>query len=313
MRFIAFLFLVCLSFSLPVNAHEKKVIVITGASRGIGYATAKYLSTCGYCVYATGRTLQKGSSDIAIEYLDVTDNVSIQKCIGKIIKKEGRIDVLINNAAYALGGPVEHLSIEEAKSEFDTNFFGVMRMCQEVIPYMRAQGSGHIINISSEQGVYGVPYGTMYSASKAALESFSEGLSIELLPWNIHVSLIEPGLVDTQFSVVYGTRQLKDDPYKDIMMRIHSFQSQYKRKTPIPCQSPEDIAKCIGAVVTSPCPHLRYQTSEAAKERVSTKLSDLSGQVYTHALQKEVEFLLATPSCQSHDERNQKDNDKDPE
>lgn len=269
--------------------HENKVVLITGASRGIGLATAKYLAKKGYTVYATMRTLDPNlpsHKNLHFELLDVTDSSTIQSTVNKIIKNEGYLDILINNAGYALGGPVECLSMKEIQEQMDVNFFGVIRVCQEVLPHMRKLQKGQILNISSEQGIYGLPYGSLYTASKAALELFSEALSIEVLPWNVVVSIIEPGLVRTNFSIKMGSRKLEQNPYQKILDTIAISLDQRNKNIESlgPCQSPEEIAQFLLKVIEDPKPQLRYQTSKAAEEMVSMKLKDLSGKEYTQIM-----------------------------
>ena len=274
----------CLFFYVYTLQAEKKVVLITGASRGVGFATAELLANNGYSVYAAVRNTEQFDPEwnktIHIEQLDVTDDATIQKTVANIIEREGHIDILINNAGYALAGPLECLSMNEIQDQMNVNFFGVIRTCQAVLPQMRKQKSGHIINISSEQGTYGLPYGSLYTSSKAAIESLSEAMSIELSPWNIHVSIVEPGMIATHFSVKLGTRTIEESPYELICAKIRDSLLEERRPSET-CQTPEQIAQFLQTVIESQNPQLRYQTSKKAEETVSQFLKDPSGQEYS--------------------------------
>jgi len=259
---------------------ENKVVLITGASRGIGRATAEYLAEQGYTVYAPPRNS-----------LDVTN--PSEKLIDAIVEKEGRIDVVINNAAYALAGPLECLTLDEMHAQMEVNFFGPIRVCQAVLPQMRKQKSGHIINISSEQGSYGLPYGSLYTASKAALESLSEALSIELLPWNIKISIVQPGMVATNFTVQLGTREVND--YSKVCQKIADSLTEVRTPSET-CQSPQEVAQFLCNVIEDPNPKLRYQTSKSAEESVSHFLKDPSGQEYTNWIKSLIDPQKSTSS-----------------
>jgi short-subunit dehydrogenase len=171
----------------------KKVVLITGISTGFGKQTAKLLSDKGYCVYGTVRKETHSEESFHYIKMDLTDYESIKKAVTFIIEKEGRIDILINNAGMHTGGPIETSPIENIKLQMDTNFVGMVQLVQEVLPIMRKQGEGEIINFSSIGGLMGLPFQPFYSASKFAIEGFSEALRMELKQFNIKVVLINPG------------------------------------------------------------------------------------------------------------------------
>lgn len=288
------LFALSLSYK-PLLSEEPgqkgKVVFITGASRGVGLAAAERLARDGFHVYAGVRNLNNltPQKNLHFELLDILDSTAIQSVVQKIIQKEGSLDILINNAGFALGGPVECLSMEEIKEQMDVNFFSVIRMCQAILPQMRKQKAGRIINISSEQGVYGLPYGSLYTASKAALESLSEALSIEVLPWNIKVSIVEPGLLKTRFSIKMGSRTVIGNPYQKIVDIIqHSLDERNAHPELLPSgQSPEEIAQFLQKVIEDPQPQLRYQTSKSAEDTVAECIKDVSGKEYLERMKSQ--------------------------
>ena len=191
------------------RSQQGKVAVVTGSSSGIGIETSLLLAGKGFYTYATMRNLNKSQKindvvekenlPLKILQLDVTDDKSVKDAIRQITDESSRIDVLVNNAEYGVMGAVEDLSIDEFKSQFETNFFGVIRVTKEVIPIMRNQGSGNIINVSSVGGRIGIPLNTAYISSKFAIEGFSESMRYELEQFGIDVILIEPGVVKTNF------------------------------------------------------------------------------------------------------------------
>lgn len=176
-----------------------KVVLVTGASSGIGHEIAAFLHNKGYIVYGLSR---RESQDVPFHTIrmDVTRASSIQEAVEKIITKENRIDVLINNAGMGISGSVEDTPVEDAKYLFDVNFFGAFQVSKYVIPYMRTQGSGKIINVSSLAANFPIPFQAFYSASKAALSTMSHALHNELKPFNVFVSVILPGDIKTAFS-----------------------------------------------------------------------------------------------------------------
>lgn|SRR3989338_202931 len=190
-----FVTLFSLLFALPLNGAENRVVMITGTSKGIGMATAHYLAEKGYHVYGTTRSSnQIPSENLHYLQVDLCDEGSIQAAVDAVLQKEGRIDILINNAGYALVGPIETLAYRDIQDQMEINFYAPIRFVQAVLPAMRSQESGHIINISSTNAQNTPPFGSMYAASKAALESFSESLCLEVQPFNISVSIVEPWL-----------------------------------------------------------------------------------------------------------------------
>jgi short-subunit dehydrogenase len=194
---------------------EQKVILITGASSGFGKISAQILAERGHIVYGTSRKQTDSPEKVIMLAMDVTDPYSIQKIITHIYSEQGRIDVLINNAGMGIGGALELATQEEVLQQMNTNFFGVVNMCNAVLPYMRKARQGKIINISSIAGIMAVPYQGFYSASKFAIEGYSEALALELHPFHIKVCLVEPGDFKTGFTASrnISTATLNDSDY----------------------------------------------------------------------------------------------------
>ena len=212
----------------------EKVAVITGTSSGIGFETALALAREGYYTYATMRDTtksekikelgQKENLKIDVLELDVDDENSVKTAIQKILDQKQRIDILVNNAGWGLWGCVEDVSIDEFKAQFDTNFFSIIRLIQEVGPTMRKQGSGKIINISSVAGRIGFPASPAYISSKFALEGLSESLRLEMAPFGVDVIIIEPGVIKTNFlnPVRLSKNSETDTAYSDITNKVVS-------------------------------------------------------------------------------------------
>jgi len=180
--------------------NRQSVVLITGASSGIGHAIAESLVQEGMRVFGASRYPDRVTPAAGAEYvrLDVRSEESVQACVNEVMKRAGHIDVLLNNAGYELGGAIEATTLEEAKTQFETNFFGVARMVKAVLPPMRERGSGHILNMSSVVGwLVPAPFLGYYAASKMALEAYTEVLRHEVLPFGIKVSLIEPSFINT--------------------------------------------------------------------------------------------------------------------
>jgi len=176
---------------------DQKVVLVTGASSGIGQATAELLAAHGFTVFGTSRTPIQDKRSYTWLPLDVRSDASVQAAVQSLLAQAGRIDVLVNNAGYVQFGAIEESNVADAQAQFDTNLFGVIRMVKAVLPVMRKQGSGRIINVSSIVGHIAAPYGGLYSASKFALEGLSESLSAEVRQFGVSVSLVEPSYVNT--------------------------------------------------------------------------------------------------------------------
>ena len=234
---------------------SSKVILITGATSGIGKTCAEYLSIKGHKVYGTGRNPSHNNQDYTLIKMDVTDDQSVSDAVKDVISKEQKIDVLINNAGMGIAGSIEDTSIEEAKKQFETNFFGNLRVTNTLLPIMRKNKSGHIINISSIGGVISLPFQGLYCASKFAIEGLTESLNYEVKSHGIKVSLIQPGDFKTGFT---GNRILadssKDSIYKDQMNESLSIMEKDEQSGP----TPDIIAKKIDSIISSNSPKLRY-------------------------------------------------------
>ena len=185
-----------------MEATSKPVVLITGASSGIGKTCAEHLHAQGYRVYGTSRraAAAPSSDGFRLIAMDVTSEDSVAQAIELILSREGRLDVVFNNAGDGIAGAVEDTSIEEARQQLDTNFFGVLRVCRAALPVMRKQGAGLILNVSSLGGLVGLPFQGLYSASKFAVEGMTEVLRMEVRPFGVRVALIEPGDFRTGFT-----------------------------------------------------------------------------------------------------------------
>jgi NAD(P)-dependent dehydrogenase (short-subunit alcohol dehydrogenase family) len=197
---------------------EGAVALVTGASSGIGEATAERLAKAGYKVFGTSRRgIHAGKRSFEMLSLDVTRNESVEAAVGEVMRVDGRIDLLVNNAGVGTApAGAEESSLEQARSIFDTNFFGVVRMTRAVVPHMRRQGRGRIINIGSVLGFLPSPYGALYAATKHALEGYSESLDHELRTRGIRVSVVEPAYTKTQIDANALEADSKLDEYREV-------------------------------------------------------------------------------------------------
>jgi NAD(P)-dependent dehydrogenase (short-subunit alcohol dehydrogenase family) len=267
---------------ITYDRNKKVVAVVTGSSSGIGFETSLLLAKNGFFTYATMRNIDKSDAIIDLKLkeklplevlkLDVTNDKSVKEAIEKIINEQERIDVLVNNAGYALVGPLEELSIQEFKEQFETNLFGVIRVIQEILPIMRKQRHGTIVNISSLAGRIGFPLTSAYVSSKFALEGLSESMAYEVEQFGIKVILIEPGVIKTNFdknlkigkkvSISTTTTNNSNSPYADITeKRIAGFKPRFESGS-----SSIEVAKVILKAFTSKNPpsESRYMVGDDA-------------------------------------------------
>jgi NAD(P)-dependent dehydrogenase (short-subunit alcohol dehydrogenase family) len=257
---------------------NEKVALVTGSSRGIGFVTSTILARNGFLTYASMRNLDKekeirlvvDKEKIRLKtiQLDVTDSNSVDNAIKSIMEQSGRIDVLVNNAGYGLVGAFEELGIEEIKQQYETNLFGVIRVTQAVLPIMRKQKSGIIVNMSSGAGRFGYPNGSAYVSTKFALEGLSESIAYEVEPFGIKIVLVEPGFVRTNFSNVVGKRsQSPNSQYSKMTEKMADNIEQMKLKS----SPPELVANVVLEAVTNKNPNLRYLAGKDVEQWIEQK------------------------------------------
>jgi NAD(P)-dependent dehydrogenase (short-subunit alcohol dehydrogenase family) len=249
------------------NNVNVRVALVTGASSGIGQAAAKALAKAGFKVYGTSRRPSKVVSAEQIPYemltLDVTSDASVDAAVEEVIRLAGRIDVLVNNAGFGVApGGAEESSIDQAKSIFETNFFGVMRMTRAVLPHMRKQGNGRIINIGSVVGFLPMPYGAVYSASKHAIEGYSESLDHELRTRGIRVSVIEPAYTKTQFDANFLEPDSPLDEYREERSNLNKKMKVLLEKG----DDPSVVAEVVLQVAQATNPRLNYTAGARAAQ-----------------------------------------------
>ena len=248
---------------------KQKIILITGASSGIGFDAAQTLARQGHKVYAAARRTElmqplKADSITPLS-LDVTDEESMQRCVQAVLDKEGRIDVLVNNAGYGWFGAIETTPMEEARRQQEVNVFGLARMCQLVLPAMRKQGSGRIINTASIAGKIVLLYGGWYNVSKFSVEALSDALRMEVKPFGIDVSIIEPGGIKTDWGII-AARHLRESsartPYE--ASATTEADTLHKAYSGPWLSSPRVITRAISRAVNSRRPKTRYRTGRFA-------------------------------------------------
>ena len=261
--------------------QERKVALVTGSSSGIGFETALILARTGIHTYATMRNLEKSKNIIEISntenlplqviQLDVNNDTSVKYAIDRIISEKKRIDVLVNNAGYGLFGSLEDISIEEIKMQFETNFFGVIRVTKQVLPIMRGQNGGIIINVSSVGGRIGLPALSAYHSTKFALEGLSESISYEVEPFGIRVVIIEPGVIRTNIMNSSISTTKASDPKSPYIKLMQKVESRFRSNMENASSPPETVAKVILQAVTSENPELRYTVGNDATTLIQAR------------------------------------------
>ncbi len=240
-----------------------KIALVTGASSGIGEASAERLAQAGFKVYGTSRRgAQGGRRAYDMLALDVTSDASVQAAVAAVMQQEGRIDLLVNNAGVGVApAGAEESSIEQAQSIFETNFFGLVRMTRAVLPHMRAQGGGRIINIGSVLGFVPMPYGALYAATKHAVEGYTESLDHELRNWGIRAIVIEPAYTNTPFDA----NMLQPDAKLDAYRAVRTAVAQRVREVMAAAEGPQLVAAAVLKAAEAPTPSLRYTAGALAR------------------------------------------------
>ena len=260
--------------------NHNRVVLITGASSGIGQACFNHLHQKGYRVYGTSRQARPHTNETSkaekirstafeMIQMDVDDDASVTRGVDYILEKEGQLDAVVNNAGFGIAGSVEDTTIEEAKSQFDTNFFGAVRVCRAVLPTMRKQKYGCIVNISSVAGLISIPFQGMYSASKFALEGMMEALRLEVKPFNIHIVLIEPSDVRTEFTA----NRLKTfaAPQNEVYLEKFTAALGVTEVGETQGPSPAKIAHLLEHILDTPSPRFRYPVGHSSGVSIMLK------------------------------------------
>ncbi|MFZ1039683.1 MAG: oxidoreductase [Anaerolineales bacterium] len=265
-----------------MNGSDKRIALITGTSAGIGHATALALATSGYTTYATARHTEsienlkaQGLQTLA---LDVTNEQSMTEAINTIELQTGGIDILVNNAGYSEMGPIEEVSMERIRLQFETNVFGLIRLCQLVLPGMRRKHNGRIINVSSMGAEFTTPLAGIYHASKYAVEAISDALRFEVQPFGVHVVVIQPGVVRTRSAstVTQNLQSDKSSPYFDQVDGFKRFLEKNTAENDASAIPAEAVAKVIVEAIEAPEPKTRYKVGDEAEQlsRLRRNLSD---------------------------------------
>jgi NAD(P)-dependent dehydrogenase (short-subunit alcohol dehydrogenase family) len=279
--------------------YSNRVAVVTGSSTGIGFETALLLARSGFHTYATMRDLKKSRNiteiaavenlPLKVLQLDVNDDNSVKSAVGKIVAEGNRIDVLVNNAGYGLFSPLEDVTLDQIREQFETNFFGAIRVVHEVIPTMRRQRNGTIVNVSSLVGRVGLPLSSAYVSTKFALEGLSESVRYELNEFGINIILIEPGVIKTNFLEnlkTADTTSKSESPYAELVDRTTKEFGKMMNSS----SSPIIVAEAILRAITSKDPEFRYVVGDDAESimriRQNSTDKEFENWVYENILQQ---------------------------
>lgn len=280
-----------------MNKHSErelaKVALVTGASSGIGLATAETLVAAGYKVYGTSRRVASADGKpFEMLTLDVTSDESVAAAVSEVLRRESHIDLLVNNAGFSLApAGAEESSIEQAQSIFDTNFFGIVRMTRAVLPHMRNQRSGRIINIGSILGFLPAPYMALYAATKHAVEGYSESLDHELRVWGIRVSVLEPASTSTQIDANAPEADAKLDEYREARAAVGQRLTQMIENG----DGPDMVAAVVLKAASAARPKLRYTVGGVAGRLRWIRSFAPAGMVDA-AIRKELRIPTLTPA-----------------
>ena len=260
-----------------------KVVFITGASTGIGNATATYLSGKGFKVYGTSRYPDLNQQPFSMLQMDLNDIDTIKNAFNLVVEKEGRIDVLINNAGTGITGSIEDTPTEEMRKAFETNFFGTIDVIKTVLPQMRKQGSGLIINLTSIAGYMGLPFRGVYSSSKSALERITESIRMEVKNFGIIITNIAPGDFNTNIAANrYHTPVFKDSAYKEVYQKNLDLMNAHVNDGGDPIQ----IARKIYRVINKKNPKIHYKVGSFIEELSIVLKQVLPNKLYEYLIMK---------------------------
>ncbi len=271
-----------------MSQDSTKTAIVTGASSGIGFETARALRAAGYRVYGTSRK-PTASAEITMLACDVTDDASVSAMIETVFGETGRIDLLVNNAGFGISGAAEESSIEQAQAMFDVNLFGLIRTTRAVLPIMRSQKSGRIVNISSVMGLVPAPFMALYGASKHAVEGYSESLDHEVRGQGIRIVLVEPAFTRTSFD----QNLVRPDAPLDLYAADRTGRERFLGEVMKTADAPEVVAKVVVTAATTSAPKGRYTAGSKARQ-VSLLRRFVPVNAFDKSFRKEMHLTLVS-------------------